>query len=50
LRVGFPTLVLPPKTTKPVTITKRRVPILTNPTALENQYAYFVLNTNARCC
>lgn len=50
LALGFSTLVLPPKTTKPVTIMKSRVQILTVPTAFENQYVYFVLNTSATSC
>lgn len=45
--VGFSTDVLPPRTTKPVTMTNKSVQILTIPTPLENQYAYFVLNTKA---
>lgn len=47
LALGSSTLVLPPNTTKPVRMTKSRVQILTTPTALENRYAYFVLNTRA---
>lgn len=45
LAMGSSTLVLPPSTTKPVRMMKTMVQILTMPTALENQYAYLVLNT-----
>lgn len=47
LILGFATGVLPPSTTKPVTMTKSKVQILTMPTPLENQYAYLVLKTRA---
>lgn len=46
---GDSTDVPPPSTTKPVTMTKSKVQILTMPTPLENQYAYLVLKTRA-CC